>query len=112
MTRFLMPGQRLSLVLLVLLLGFAPVSIVVTPDVAYAQEDISADPKNVSPTVRDLRPGFQFVPEKSEQREPVPGIIVYEADFVRDQTPKNFSDGCEKFFEISHFSSAGRATDL
>src|SRR5204863_9605023 len=30
---------------------------------------------------------------KSEQREPVPGIVVYESDFVRDQTPKNFADG-------------------
>src|SRR6185312_3624061 len=27
------------------------------------------------------------------QREPVPGIIVYEADFVRDQTKANFANG-------------------
>ena len=79
--------------LVVLVLGIAPVSSPFTPDVALAQSDLSADPKAVSPTVNDLRSGFQFVPEKSEQREPVPGIIVYEADFVRDQTKANFANG-------------------
>jgi len=64
-----------------------------SPGVALAQQDLSVDPKSVSPSAGELRVGFQFVPEKSEQREPVPGIIVYEADFVRDQTPKNFADG-------------------
>jgi hypothetical protein len=92
MTRILTRGQRLSAVLFVLLLGFAPASIAFTPDIAYAQ-DVSVDPKAASPGVGDLRAGFQFVPEKSEQREPVPGIIVYEADFVRDQTKQNFADG-------------------
>jgi hypothetical protein len=78
--------------LAVLILGLAPFSSPLRPDVASAQ-DLSADPQAVSPAATDLRTGFQFVPEKSEQREPVPGIIVYEADFVRDQTPKNFADG-------------------
>jgi hypothetical protein len=93
MTRRLTTGWRISLVLVVLVLGIAPVSSPFTPDVALAQSDLSADPKAVSPTVNELRSGFQFVPEKSEQREPVPGIIVYEADFVRDQTKANFANG-------------------
>ncbi|HZO25655.1 MAG TPA: SH3 domain-containing protein [Chloroflexota bacterium] len=93
MTRILTTGWRLSLVLVVLVLGIAPAASPFTPDVAYAQSDLSADPKAVSPTVNELRTGFQFVPEKSEQREPVPGIIVYEADFVRDQTKANFANG-------------------
>jgi hypothetical protein len=78
--------------LAVLILGLAPFSSPLSPDSARAQ-DLTADPQAVSPAATDLRTGFQFVPEKSEQREPVPGIIVYEADFVRDQTPKNFADG-------------------
>jgi Bacterial SH3 domain len=93
MTRILHTGWRLSLVLVVLVLGIAPASSLLNPAVALAQSDLSADPKSVSPTVGDLRAGFQFVPEKSEQREPVPGIIVYEADFVRDQTKANFASG-------------------
>lgn len=93
MTRRLTIGWRMSLVLVVLVLGTAPASSPFTPDVALAQSDLSADPKAVSPTVNELRSGFQFVPEKSEQREPVPGIIVYEADFVRDQTKANFANG-------------------
>ena len=93
MTRTRTRGQRLMVVLFVSLLGFAPASIAFTPDVAYAQADLSVDPKAASPTVGDLRRGFQFVPEKSEQREPVPGIVVYEADFVRDQTRENFASG-------------------
>lgn len=93
MTRMLTRGRRLSVVLFALLLGIAPTSIAFTPEVAYAQQDVSVDPKAASPGVGDLRPGFQFVPEKSEQREPVPGIIVYEADFVRDQTKPNFASG-------------------
>jgi Bacterial SH3 domain len=93
MTRILYTGWRLSLVLVVLVLGIAPASSLLNPAVALAQSDLSADPKSVSPTVSDLRTGFQFVPEKSEQREPVPGIIVYEADFVRDQTKANFASG-------------------
>src|SRR5688572_21103995 len=93
MTRRLRTGWRFSLVLVVLVLGIAPASSPFTPDVAFAQGDLSADPKAVSPTVNELRSGFQFVPEKSEQREPVPGIVVYEADFVRDQTKANFANG-------------------
>jgi Bacterial SH3 domain len=93
MTRTLHTGWRLSLVLVVLVLGIAPASSLLNPEVALAQSDLSADPKAVSPTISDLRTGFQFVPEKSEQREPVPGIIVYEADFVRDQTKPNFANG-------------------
>jgi hypothetical protein len=93
MTRTRTRGQRLMVVLFVSLLGFAPASIAFTPDVAYAQADLSVDPKAASPAVSDLRRGFQFVPEKSEQREPVPGIVVYEADFVRDQTKENFASG-------------------
>ena len=93
MTRILKTGWRISLVLVVLVLGIVPASSPLTPDVALAQSDLSADPKSVSPTISDLRTGFQFVPEKSEQREPVPGIVVYEADFVRDQTKPNFASG-------------------
>lgn len=93
MARILTTGWRLSLVLVVLVLGIAPVASPLTTEVAFAQSDLSADPKAVSPTVNDLRAGFQFVPEKSEQREPVPGIVVYEADFVRDQTKANFANG-------------------
>jgi hypothetical protein len=93
MTRMLPSGWRPLLVLVVLVLGFAPASSPFVPTVAFAQSDLSADPKSVSPTVNDLRTGFQFVPEKSEQREPVPGITVYEADFVRDQTKANFANG-------------------
>ena len=72
MTRRLTTGWRLSLMLVVLVLGLAPVPSPFTPNVALAQSDLSADPKAVSPTVNDLRSGFQFVPEKSEQREPGP----------------------------------------
>lgn len=78
---------------MVLALGFGAAVTSSTPDIALAQGDISVEPKAVSPNANELRAGFQFVPEKSEQREPVPGIVVYEADFVRDQTPKNFADG-------------------
>lgn len=92
MTHLRTAGRRLVLTLVVLALGLMPVLMALTPQVAYAQ-DISADPKTISPATSDLRAGFQLVPEKSEQREPVPGIIVYEADFVRDQTPKNFAEG-------------------
>ena len=73
MTRRLTTGWRLSLMLVVLVLGLAPAPSPFTPNVALAQSDLSADPKAVSPTVNDLRSGFQFVPEKSEQREPAPG---------------------------------------
>jgi hypothetical protein len=83
---------RSVFVLVVLAFGLTPALMALTPQVAYAQE-VTADPKAVTPAPTDLRAGFQLVPEKSEQREPVPGIIVYEADFVRDQTPKNFADG-------------------
>jgi hypothetical protein len=92
MTRPVSGSWRRALVLAVLIVGFAPFGSPLRSDVVLAQ-DISADPQGVSPAATDLRTGFQFVPEKSEQREPVPGIIVYEADFVRDQTPKNFADG-------------------
>src|SRR6185295_1931996 len=92
MTRQHTAVWRFLLVLVVVALGLLPAAGPLVPSVAVAQ-DITADPKAVSPVVNDLRTGFQFVPEKSEQREPVPGIIVYEADFVRDQTPKNFADG-------------------
>jgi hypothetical protein len=93
MTRRLRAGWHLTFALAVLTFGLLPTSTPFTsPGVAYAQ-DLSVDPKSVSPAASDLRPGFQFVPEKSDQREPVPGIIVYEADFVRDQTPKNFKEG-------------------
>src|SRR5690348_2766232 len=92
MTRQLRARWRFVLLLVVLALELAPFASQLSPQVALAQ-DVTADPQAVSPAANDLRTGFQFVPEKSEQREPVPGIIVYEADFVRDQTPKNFADG-------------------
>src|SRR5215213_10935007 len=92
MTRPFTIGWRIGLVLVVLVLELAQFSSLAAPDVAHAQ-DITADPQTVSPVANELRTGFQFVPEKSEQREPVPGIVVYEADFVRDQTPKNFAEG-------------------
>ena len=95
MTRLSIAGWRLALVLVVLALGvgpIAPTSALFSTPVALA-DDLSADPKAVSPTASDLRAGFQLVPDKSEQREPVPGIIVYEADFTRDQTKENFANG-------------------
>jgi hypothetical protein len=92
MTRQYTARWRRVLLLAVLIVGLAPFSSPLRPEVARAQ-DLTADPQGVSPAATDLRTGFQFVPEKSEQREPVPGIVVYEADFVRDQTPKNFADG-------------------
>jgi hypothetical protein len=84
---------RLAMALVVAALGLTPALTVPAPEIAYAQQDLSVDPKSASPNASDLRTGFQLVPDKSEQREPVPGITVYEADFVRDQTPKNFADG-------------------
>src|SRR6266567_1218726 len=84
---------RLALALVLVACGLMPALSLRTPENAFAQQDLSVDPKTASPSASDLRTGFQLVPEKSEQREPVPGIIVYEADFVRDQTPKNFGDG-------------------
>ena len=84
---------RVLTLAMVLALGFGAAAASFTPGIVFAQSDLSVDPKSVSPSVGELRTGFQFVPEKSEQREPVPGIVVYEADFVRDQTPKNFADG-------------------
>jgi len=84
--------RRLAVALVVLILGLSPILPAFGPELAFAQ-DLSVDPKAASPSASDLRTGFQIVPDKSEQREPVPGIIVYEADFVRDQTPKNFADG-------------------
>jgi len=92
MTPFRSAGWRIALALAVLALGLTPTLMALAPSVAFAQE-VSADPKSVTPAPTDLRAGFQLVPDKSEQREPVPGITVYEADFVRDQTPKNFADG-------------------
>jgi len=84
---------RLALALVVVAFGLMPAVAAPTPEIAFAQQDLAVDPKGASPGASDLRAGFQLVPDKSEQREPVPGITVYEADFVRDQTPKNFADG-------------------
>src|SRR6187200_327935 len=92
MTRPSRASWRFVLLLVVLALELAPFASQLSPNVAHAQ-DVSADPQAVSPAAGDLRTGFQFVPEKSEQREPVPGIVVYEADFVRDQTKANFANG-------------------
>src|SRR3954454_24966916 len=92
MTRPFTIRWRFALLMLVVTLELVPFSGLATPVAVHAQ-DVTADPRAVSPVAGDLRTGFQFVPEKSEQREPVPGITVYEADFVRDQTPKNFADG-------------------
>ncbi|MGE3910790.1 MAG: hypothetical protein AB7K36_15640, partial [Chloroflexota bacterium] len=83
---------RLLMLMMVAALGLTSAATSFTPGAVFA-DDLSAEPKAVSPAAGDLRAGFQFVPEKSEQREPVPGIIVYEADFTRDQTPKNFKSG-------------------
>src|SRR3954471_7834970 len=92
MTRQFRARWRLVLLLVVLALELAPFANQLAPQIALAQ-DVNADPQTVSPAATDLRTGFQFVPEKSEQREPVPGITVYEGDFVRDQTPANFASG-------------------
>src|SRR3954452_8467570 len=92
MTRQFRARWRLVLLLVVLALELAPFANQLSPQIALAQ-DVTADPQTVSPVAADLRTGFQFVPEKSEQREPVPGIVVYEGDFVRDQTPANFASG-------------------
>ncbi|MCC7372216.1 MAG: SH3 domain-containing protein [Chloroflexi bacterium] len=93
MIRPLMTAWRVLTLAMVLTLGISTVANTFSPGVALAQSDLSVEPKAVTPAANELRGGFQFVPEKSEQREPVPGIVVYEADFVRDQTPKNFADG-------------------
>ena len=93
MTRLTFSFWRTLTLATVLVLGIGVATTPILPTLAVAQSDLSVDPKSVSPAANELRAGFQFVPEKSEQREPVPGIIVYEADFVRDQTPKNFADG-------------------
>ncbi|MCC6175586.1 MAG: SH3 domain-containing protein [Chloroflexi bacterium] len=92
MTRALSAGSQLAILLAVVALGLAPVVPWPTASGVFAQE-ISVDPRGASPTAADLRPGFQLVPDKSEQREPLPGILVYEADFTRDQTPQNFKSG-------------------
>lgn len=93
MTGPLVTAWRVLSLALVFALGISTAVSTYWPGMALAQSDLSVDPKSVSPSANELRGGFQFVPEKSEQREPVPGIVVYEADFVRDQTPKNFADG-------------------
>lgn len=63
---------------------------VIQPGEALAQE---VDPQRVSLKDTDLRPGFKRDPEKSGSREPIQGISVYEADFVRDRNRDNLNAG-------------------
>ena len=53
------------------------------------------DPKSVSLTVADLRPGFTLNtdPAQTGAREPAPGLMVYEADFTRERTERNLNSG-------------------
>ncbi len=92
MTRTPFARLGLSLAAVALSLGFVPTAVPVAPAVAQAQT-LSVDPQAASLTAADLRPGFTLDPSKTELREPVPGISVYEADFTRQQTPQNFKDG-------------------
>ena len=64
------------------------------PRSALAQE-AAIDPKEVSPTVTDVGAGFSLNadPDKTTYREREGGILVYEANFLRDQTPENLSSG-------------------
>src|SRR3712207_6822770 len=92
MNRKLLARLGLVLAVVVLTLGVAlPVSSALP--VLAQSADLTADPQSVSLTVADLRAGFSLDPSKTETREPVPGITVYEADFTRPQTPQNFKDG-------------------
>ncbi len=61
-----------------------------SPMTAEAQE---VDPQKVSLRETDLRPGFKRDQDKTGSREPIPGIKVYEADFVRDRSRDNLSSG-------------------
>src|SRR5688500_14647961 len=65
-----------------------------TPPSALAQQ-LRTDPKAVSPTVADLRPGFKLNsdPQKTGESERAGGIVVYEADFTRDPTRENLNNG-------------------
>ncbi len=82
----------LGLAALALSLGFVPTAAPAAPAFAQSQ-DFSVNPQSASLTAADLRPGFTLDPSKTETREPVPGITVYEADFTRPQTSQNFKDG-------------------
>ena len=70
--------------------GLGPVAV----RTALAQE-VTADPTASSLKVGDLRPGFVLNPDpaKTGSREPIPGILVYEADFTRERTPQNLRGG-------------------
>jgi hypothetical protein len=58
--------------------------------VALAQ---ATDPQRVSLKETDLRPGFKLDKDKTGSREPIQGITVYEADFVRDRNSDNLNSG-------------------
>jgi len=86
--------QRLTLVALFLLAGYGAAAWLAPLGEALAQES-SADPRTVSLTEADLRPGFKLNPdpEKTKYGEREGGILVYEADFTRDRTQRNLDDG-------------------
>ena len=92
MNRYLPARLGLALAAMALSLGFVPAASPPTSVLAQSQ-DLSVDPQAASLTAADLRAGFALDPSKTELREPVPGISVYEADFTRQQTPQNFKDG-------------------
>jgi Bacterial SH3 domain len=62
----------------------------IQPGVALAQ---GTEPQRVSLKESDLRPGFKQDKDKTGTREPIQGITVYEADFVRDRNGDNLNSG-------------------
>ncbi|MDP8924967.1 MAG: SH3 domain-containing protein [Chloroflexota bacterium] len=92
MNRILPARLGLAAAAVALSLAFVPAASA-PPSVLAQSQDLSVDPQAASLTVADLRPGFTLDPSKTELREPVPGITVYEADFARPQTPENFKEG-------------------
>src|SRR5215210_2247 len=86
--------QRLTLIALFLLAGYGAAPWLAPLGQALAQES-SVDPRTVSLTEADLRPGFKLNadPEKTKYGEREGGILVYEADFTRDRTQRNLDDG-------------------
>ncbi len=66
-----------------------------TPAGQVAAPSAQIDPRSVSLTVSDLRPGFALNPDPTQTgaREPSPGLAVYEADFTRERTTQNLNSG-------------------
>ena len=101
----------LAIAAVALSLAFVPAASTVVPAFAQAA-DVTVDPQSVSIIASDLRAGFALDPSKTETREPLPGITVYEADYTREQTPANFKDGpIEIKSLVARTASAQQATE-